>query len=113
MFKKSILELHLKDKIFFLLVAIFAIGGLGLAVKTGVSYLTNSIKGHQKDTKNKVEKMSYKYGKLAENTFDGFNEGVNTGVDFIKKLEDWPKITLVSITIYYVVKTVMEILRGL
>lgn len=47
MFRKSILRLHLKDKLFFIVIAIFGIGALVFGVTTGFGYLSRSINGHE------------------------------------------------------------------
>ncbi|MEM9569590.1 MAG: hypothetical protein AAF900_01410 [Bacteroidota bacterium] len=65
MFRKSILQLHLKDKLFFILIAILAAFGVFFAIQAGATYVSGSIKGHGKeinDTKNQFGQLEEKYG---------------------------------------------------
>lgn len=65
MFRKSILQLRLKDKLFFLLVTILVIGGIFFGVKAGISYLSDPIKGHKQElneTKSQFSQLETTYG---------------------------------------------------
>ncbi len=73
MFKKSILQLHLKDKLFFLLVAILAIGGIYFGAKAAISYLSNPIEDHKEQldqTNGLLTQLEGKHGTKLGTTLD-------------------------------------------
>lgn len=73
MFRKSILQLRQKDKLFFLLIAILAISGMFFGVRAGISYLSGSIKGHKQQlnaTNNQVSQLESVYGPQVQETLE-------------------------------------------
>ena len=76
MFGKNILQLQLKDKFFFLVIALLAITGIYFGACTAISYLSGSVDKHKEklhETKNEIEEahdnlkaLEEKYGPKLE-----------------------------------------------
>ena len=117
MFRKSILQLHLKDKLFFLLVAILAIGGIFFGVKAGISYLSGSIKGHKEElneTKSQFSQLEATYGpelQKALNTVKQLQDGLFAQLN---KLGLWQGISLIIGLLYHkeAITWLIRILKG-
>lgn len=81
MFRKSILQLGRKDKLFFLLIAILAIVGIFFGVRAGISYLSGTIKGHKQElnaTNNQVSQLETAYGPQVKETLKEIKEAAAT-----------------------------------
>ena len=73
MFAKNILYLHLKDKLFFLLVALLAITGIYFGARAAIGYLSGSVDEHKEElheTQNKLKALEDKYGAKLEKACD-------------------------------------------
>ena len=80
MFRKSILQLRPKDKLFFLLVAIFAIGGIFFGVKAAIAYLSNSITGHRQElnvANTQIDTLTTEFNREINDTVETIKDNVN------------------------------------
>ncbi len=86
MFRKNILELQLKDKFFFLVVALLAITGIYFGARTAIGYLSGSVDKHKDklhETNDKLKELEEKYGTKLEKAcemIEQFCTTVDTGL---------------------------------